>query len=615
MLTLTPAGSRQHKQCLSVRGLTLPPKPAILNKSTKRSTSCVRSNGWWIKQSPIRLIGSLQTPKSLTLTVWVLYSFTGIRLPRWVITLWGCLMEVGKLSPPNPVSMLFFSATDCLVNVYSKSSGLGSLILRPATVLQLFPSSPLCVWHNIKENGMRSKDTLTQTTLSNTNSWLLKLHLLCSIVPAMVMNCWASWSLSHRMSSRRQVRTVEQVSTSPPPGGRVACRIRKNQTTSPPWPATPTTVGQTTRPGMLPFGSATMSSSTTPLRHVWNSADPMRPLGSSSSVAWRMGRSDGCWVKLPMGYVGTILPSMPMPWLRWWQTSRGLPPIRATINPNQKTPNRWLLPNWMLPLPPENWRWPVCPVAVPVLARHRWPAKSTSLPATWNVASGRGWIPSDPSVLQLTQSQPTPMTDFNLTPEERELLKQATPQDVIRAIGELIVDPSFWGGIGTSFLNGMARGFDKHRWSATINPYQTTQPHGTLQSSIRPRDPSDRMDRNQGEQPPQMERQRIGGTGQRSGKLPHTGVAGWWSACCWVGRHAHLMARVGRYQQSVLLQPRGRSDLLPCLMHSLPPALTGGGHSHSFVNQQLPVMRSLPPGAPYIKTHHYPNLQLTQIDL
>jgi hypothetical protein len=55
------------------------------------------------------------------------------------------------------------------------------------------------------------------------------------------------------------------------------------------------------------------------------------------------------------------------------------------------------------------------------------------------------------------------MTDFNLTPEERELLKQATPQDVLRAIGELIVDPSFWGDIGTSFLNGMARGFDEHR--------------------------------------------------------------------------------------------------------------------------------------------------------
>ena len=55
------------------------------------------------------------------------------------------------------------------------------------------------------------------------------------------------------------------------------------------------------------------------------------------------------------------------------------------------------------------------------------------------------------------------MTDFDLTPEEREILKQATPQDIIRAIAELIADPSFWGGIGKSFLNGMARGFDKHR--------------------------------------------------------------------------------------------------------------------------------------------------------
>ena len=76
-------------------------------------------------------------------------------------------MEVGNQSPPSPVSMLFFRGTDCLVNVYSKSSGLGLLILRLVTVLQLFPSSPPCVWHNIKENGMRSKDTLTQTTLFN----------------------------------------------------------------------------------------------------------------------------------------------------------------------------------------------------------------------------------------------------------------------------------------------------------------------------------------------------------------------------------------------------------------------------------------------------------------
>jgi hypothetical protein len=43
--------------------------------------------------------------------------------------------------------------------------------------------------------------------------------------------------------------------------------------------------------------------------------------------------------------------------------------------------------------------------------------------------------------------------------------------------------------------------------------------------SIRPRDPSDRMDRNQGEQPSQMERRRIGGTGQRSGKHPYPWMA------------------------------------------------------------------------------------------
>lgn len=51
----------------------------------------------------------------------------------------------------------------------------------------------------------------------------------------------------------------------------------------------------------------------------------------------------------------------------------------------------------------------------------------------------------------------------DLTPKEQELLAQATPADWVKAIIELIVDPDFWSGISTSFAEGMARGFDKHR--------------------------------------------------------------------------------------------------------------------------------------------------------
>jgi hypothetical protein len=149
---------------------------------------------------------------------------------------------------------------------------------------------------------------------------------------------------------------------------------------------------------------------------------------------------------------------------------------------------------------------------------------------------------------------------------------------------------------------------------ATIKPNQTTRTDGTLQSSIRPRNPSDRMDRNQGEQPACLDRWQMGSEGGASGKLSYPWMAGWWSACCWVGRLAHPLARVGRSRSPVLLQPRGKETLIPCLT-PLPPALPGGGHSHSFVNQQSPVMRRLPPVPPYLKTHNYPNLQLTQIDL
>ena len=50
-----------------------------------------------------------------------------------------------------------------------------------------------------------------------------------------------------------------------------------------------------------------------------------------------------------------------------------------------------------------------------------------------------------------------------LTPTEREAIGRATAQDWTDAIGACVKDPTFWAGMGTAFLNGMARGFDEHR--------------------------------------------------------------------------------------------------------------------------------------------------------
>jgi hypothetical protein len=50
-----------------------------------------------------------------------------------------------------------------------------------------------------------------------------------------------------------------------------------------------------------------------------------------------------------------------------------------------------------------------------------------------------------------------------LTPTEREAIGKATAQDWMDAIGACVKDPTFWAGMGTAFLNGMARGLDEHR--------------------------------------------------------------------------------------------------------------------------------------------------------
>jgi hypothetical protein len=43
----------------------------------------------------------------------------------------------------------------------------------------------------------------------------------------------------------------------------------------------------------------------------------------------------------------------------------------------------------------------------------------------------------------------------DLTPEEQDLLSQATSQDWAEAGDELVTDPEFWGEVAASFLEGL----------------------------------------------------------------------------------------------------------------------------------------------------------------
>lgn len=43
----------------------------------------------------------------------------------------------------------------------------------------------------------------------------------------------------------------------------------------------------------------------------------------------------------------------------------------------------------------------------------------------------------------------------DLTPEEQDLLSQATPQDWAEAGAELVTDPEFWGDVAAAFLEGL----------------------------------------------------------------------------------------------------------------------------------------------------------------
>ena len=42
-----------------------------------------------------------------------------------------------------------------------------------------------------------------------------------------------------------------------------------------------------------------------------------------------------------------------------------------------------------------------------------------------------------------------------LTPEEQELISQATPQDWAEAGAELVEDPEFWQEVAAAFLEGL----------------------------------------------------------------------------------------------------------------------------------------------------------------
>jgi len=45
-----------------------------------------------------------------------------------------------------------------------------------------------------------------------------------------------------------------------------------------------------------------------------------------------------------------------------------------------------------------------------------------------------------------------------LTPAERDMLAKSTVQDWINTFAELVKDPTFWQGIKTAFLQGIADG-------------------------------------------------------------------------------------------------------------------------------------------------------------
>ncbi len=49
----------------------------------------------------------------------------------------------------------------------------------------------------------------------------------------------------------------------------------------------------------------------------------------------------------------------------------------------------------------------------------------------------------------------------DLTPQQRQQLANATPQDWIQAINDCVNDPEFWKQMGEAFLQGVTRGLNE----------------------------------------------------------------------------------------------------------------------------------------------------------
>lgn len=50
-------------------------------------------------------------------------------------------------------------------------------------------------------------------------------------------------------------------------------------------------------------------------------------------------------------------------------------------------------------------------------------------------------------------------TVSELTPEQKKMLMNSTPQDWAQAISECVQSPDFWMSIGAAFVTGIAQGF------------------------------------------------------------------------------------------------------------------------------------------------------------
>ena len=124
----------------------------VLYLSRQDFTLWERSNAKWTTPFRTIWIGNL-----VTLLWWILsamllpvpchmYSSMATRLPRLVILSSDSLMEVGRLTRPNLVSMLFSKHTEMRAIVYSRRTLIGSWILTRSKEWQLFLSLTLWDW-------------------------------------------------------------------------------------------------------------------------------------------------------------------------------------------------------------------------------------------------------------------------------------------------------------------------------------------------------------------------------------------------------------------------------------------------------------------------------------